>query len=816
MFKKIFFLPLSLFILIISLTSAPAVLAAETAIAGITPSNPLYFLDTLAEKISLALTFNPISKVTKAKGYAVEKSAELACMLQKNNERGEIRAARHYQEMVEIVIKKMDEAAAKNSEFKNAFIPQMITVINGYNGVLRTQNYEKTKELNKIAEKKNNLFIQTYEAPRQSFISFDLTPQARKKKLCEIASTRPVKDDITKVLNALCEQKFVEILATDKQKQDTVYKIIFDAANRNDISDTTKAIVQQIALTDLPVSQTGSSAALAVKTAPSEFKNIKSRQITCNFSCNSNNCPAHQGAEAKRKDCLNPIYYPIDSNNSSEETAEQEALRHVGEECRLRGEGQRQCQTGKCDTVVLLSPDGKERTVKSCCCSCANENFDNKSRRVFDPWDWGGESLIDRLLSPAEIEDAPRPPLVSEQQTPSFTVSQDSCAGSKDAPWHGSGTIVLDKIALSDDNEETFMDNLQSAFQEARRNCPGAGYDSYSLTMMCSVYDFVTGERYSDQYGESGGKCPTSEAGQLEKTDVHTETWTYMASQDKEIKNIAENIKEVEMVITLQGRGKTITLPVEFDALTKEIKVNGANNTLPAGDYNYKIKFVLKDDRTVSPEDNNGYFTIRPCHPLDSLDCSKLSTKVIFDEPYADGCSYASADNDYTEQILDTQIAITNRNIHRYPSSEEAKKAVQQEIEEWAAMGFAGEREPQPLRDVTVGDYGKLIVHRSDYHLTTATKPASVINYEQGWIYNYHDSIKIQTGRCVIWIEGSAITETLNNPYHQLNDCGIGCEELPVVVNKHPDFDHGKQRLEDILIEFAQEVSNNIGGQCGG
>jgi hypothetical protein len=473
MSKKISFPSLFVFfVIIISLTFAPAVLAAETATAGITPSNPLYFFDTLAEKISLAFAFNPATKVTKAMGYAAEKFAELAIMMQKNNERGQARANQRYQEMVKTVTNKLAEAMEKDSEFKNMFIPKMMVVINGYNNVIRAQDPEKTKELGKIAKEENDLFIKTYEAPQKSFLSLNLSLEARKEKLCEAAFSRPITDDITKVFDMLCGQEFVGILAADKQKQDTVYKAMFDAANRNDISDTTKALVQQIALIDLPVSQAGSSAAAAVKAAP-ECKNANSRQIACNFTCASNNCPANQDAEAKRKGCLKPIYYSLNGNASFKEAAEQEAQSHINEECGLRGEGQKQCQVSNCDTVVLLFPDGRERTVKSCCCSCTNEDFDNKSRRVFDPWGWEGKSLIDRLLSPAEIKDDPSTPLVSDQRAPSFIVSQNSCVGFKDIPWYGEGTIIPNKIALSSDNEETFVDNLQSAFQEARRNCPG-------------------------------------------------------------------------------------------------------------------------------------------------------------------------------------------------------------------------------------------------------------------------------------------------------------------------------------------------------
>lgn len=455
-----------------------------------------------------------------------------------------------------------------------------------------------------------------------------------------------------KALETLCGQEFSEIPASDKQKQETVYKTIFDVARRNDISDATKALVQQIALSELPASEDGSlAAAPSDNAAPDEFRNTESRQIACNFSCSSNNCAIHQGAEENRKGCLKPIYYPIDNNASSQEAAEQEAQRHINEECSMRGVEdyvdsqtnerviiQRQCQTTRCDETVLLFPDGKERTVKSCCCSCVNEKFNNKSRRIFDPWDWNGESLIDRLLSPSKIMETLSVPVspVSDSQKSSFTVSQDACVGLKNIPWRGSGTIIIpDKIAPSNDNDDAdagavavsegdFLNNFQSALEEARRNCPGAGYDSYSLTLMCSVYDFVTGERYSDQYGESGGKCPTSDIGQVEKTDVHTETWTYMASQsqseetDNTNEKIAEDIdeiEEVEMVITPREKGTIVYVSLKFNASNREIIADDFYNTLPVGEYDYIIQFILKDGQIVPSEENRGHFTIYPCSP---------------------------------------------------------------------------------------------------------------------------------------------------------------------------------------------------------
>ena len=44
--------------------------------AGLTPNSPFYFLDTLFERVSLAFTFNPEKKATKALLFAEERLAE--------------------------------------------------------------------------------------------------------------------------------------------------------------------------------------------------------------------------------------------------------------------------------------------------------------------------------------------------------------------------------------------------------------------------------------------------------------------------------------------------------------------------------------------------------------------------------------------------------------------------------------------------------------------------------------------------------------------------------------------------------------------
>lgn len=709
MFKKILLFPLFLFIIVVSLTFAPVVLAAETAPAGITPSSHLYFLDTLAEKISLFFTFNTVAKVNRARGYAAEKSAELAVMMQKNNERGQKKAAWRYQEMIKIVIKKIDEAAAKNPEFKNAFIPKMMAVINGYNDVLRAQDHEKIKELDKIAKEENDLFIKTYEAPQKTFLSLNLLPKAMKEKLCEAAAARPVKDEMTKIFEALCSPEFSGITDDDKEKQEAIYKIIFDAAARNDISNATKGMVQQIALSDLPVSPAAPLETPAVKATPGEFKNTKSREIACYFSCGSYHCPPGQKAK---------------------------------------------------------------------------EKFEHKTRRIFDPWDWGGASLIDLLLLSVKVAETPAPAL-------SFAVAEGSCVDSGKVSWQGSGIIDTAKLASeSAFNEDAFLNNFQAAFEEARRNCPARGDDSYTFTLMCSVRDFIEGKRYSEQYGAISEKCSASEAeaAQIEKTHVHNETWTYMASQHKT--ENAEDIDKVEMMIT-PGE---ISQAVEFDAATKELKTSGA---LPAGDYAYEIKFILKGGQTVSPQGSGGHFTIRPCSPAGALDCSKLSAKITFDPELSDDSSCGNGL--YYEEFVDSGIYISVFVI-RPSSPQEARQIFDQDVKNQHPGEISVWTDILPTAE-------KMKIGNESFIFTASDNPI----FHRGFI-------EVKTGQCIIGLYGSASPSNMKNnapwwKYHlpTIQESDAGTTE----INRHPDFDHGKERLKNVLIEIAQEIVNNVKGQCG-
>src|SRR3989344_8613183 len=66
---------LTVSLLTISLLAPLLTFAASPA--GLTPKSPFYFLDTLFERINLALTYNPEKKATKALLFAEERLAEV-------------------------------------------------------------------------------------------------------------------------------------------------------------------------------------------------------------------------------------------------------------------------------------------------------------------------------------------------------------------------------------------------------------------------------------------------------------------------------------------------------------------------------------------------------------------------------------------------------------------------------------------------------------------------------------------------------------------------------------------------------------------
>ncbi|MBU0975599.1 hypothetical protein KJ918_02265 [Patescibacteria group bacterium] len=80
---------------------------------GLTPDSPFYFLDTLAEKISLFFTFDIVKKAEKAFQFAGEKLAELEVMVKANKIDSLKKAGQKYQEFLDLANQKTKEAKEK-------------------------------------------------------------------------------------------------------------------------------------------------------------------------------------------------------------------------------------------------------------------------------------------------------------------------------------------------------------------------------------------------------------------------------------------------------------------------------------------------------------------------------------------------------------------------------------------------------------------------------------------------------------------------------------------------------------------------------
>lgn len=93
---------------LIFLGLAPAAFAQEVS-PGLTPASPFYFLDTLGERIGLALTFNAQGKAEKALAYAEEKMAELEVLTSAQKEKYSLKLTAKYNEYLGVIEDKVEE-----------------------------------------------------------------------------------------------------------------------------------------------------------------------------------------------------------------------------------------------------------------------------------------------------------------------------------------------------------------------------------------------------------------------------------------------------------------------------------------------------------------------------------------------------------------------------------------------------------------------------------------------------------------------------------------------------------------------------------
>ncbi|MFC1956743.1 DUF5667 domain-containing protein [Chloroflexota bacterium] len=82
--------------------------AAQLPSPGITPDSPFYFLDELAEQITLRFTFREDARAEKALQYAEERLAEMNCMMARNNVRATIRAMNGYIHCIDVAMEAVE------------------------------------------------------------------------------------------------------------------------------------------------------------------------------------------------------------------------------------------------------------------------------------------------------------------------------------------------------------------------------------------------------------------------------------------------------------------------------------------------------------------------------------------------------------------------------------------------------------------------------------------------------------------------------------------------------------------------------------
>jgi len=80
--------------------------------AGLTPDSPLYFLDTFAEEVSLALTRAPEKKAKKAFAFAEEKLAETQDSINKGKLTAADKAAKRYDKLLDDTNENIGKAKA--------------------------------------------------------------------------------------------------------------------------------------------------------------------------------------------------------------------------------------------------------------------------------------------------------------------------------------------------------------------------------------------------------------------------------------------------------------------------------------------------------------------------------------------------------------------------------------------------------------------------------------------------------------------------------------------------------------------------------
>lgn len=173
--------------------------------AGLTPSSPFYFFDTLSEKIVLFFTFNPEKKAEKALEYANERLSEAEASTEDKNSKAVETALAGYKESLSL-------ASEKSKEVKDS-----ATAENLFNEIAdnaSTSEKVLVAVFNKVPEEAREVITRAIEASKNS--------QAEAhKQISELKKS--LSGQITEI-EAL--RKEVDILKKNQQRTNVTEKIV--------------------------------------------------------------------------------------------------------------------------------------------------------------------------------------------------------------------------------------------------------------------------------------------------------------------------------------------------------------------------------------------------------------------------------------------------------------------------------------------------------------------------------------------------------------------------------------------------------------
>src|SRR3989344_1025670 len=140
-----------------------------------------------------------------------------------------------------------------------------------------------------------------------------------------------------------------------------------------------------------------------------------------------------------------------------------------------------------------------------------------------------------------------------------------------------------------------------------------------------------------------------------------------------------------------------------------------------------------------------------------------------------------------------------------------------------------------PTEYIEVGDEAVLLLderkdHMAGLHRLVSSKDSKIIrNYDGGAVSQWSGEVQFVEGRCIARVFGNSLFNTTwedstNDPqffeyYHQYEPVRDSKDEIVIggggtIINRHPDFDHGKAALRDLLINEAKKIAAAIKPVC--